>query len=232
MLRHSQAEKLLTGSAFTTFAASMSKTVAIIGAGPSGLAAIKNSLEAGLEPTAFEIDPWLGGAWRYTDLHEEKVRRSCVANSTVTNTSKHLSCFSDFPVPKEWPNYLSRQKYLEYFQMYAKEFGLEKRIRFEATVHAVEPTSAETGRWRVSYRDQKNKEQVEEFDFVMVCSGVNWDPHVANIPGLDGFSGEVIHSREYRTWKNFEGKRVLVVGLGNSAGTCMFHTHLPSTFKY
>lgn len=201
----------------------MSKTVAIIGAGASGLAAIKSCLEVGLEPTAFEIDPWLGGAWRYTDLNEEKIRRSCVAYSTVTNTSKHFSCFSDFPMPKEWPNYLSQQQYLEYFQLYAKEFGLEEKIRFETTVQAVEPVSgssqtAETGRWRVHYRNKNDKEEMEEFEFVMVCSGINWDPRGANIPGLDGFPGEVIHSKEYRTWKPFEGKRVLVVGLGNSAG--------------
>ncbi|KAL9981806.1 hypothetical protein ACROYT_G010559 [Oculina patagonica] len=201
----------------------MSKTVAIIGTGASGLAAIKSCLEVGLEPTAFETDPSLGGIWRYTNLNEEKDRRSCVPYSTISNTSKHFTCFSDFPMPKEWPNYLPQQQFLEYFQLYAKKFGLEKRIRFETTVHAVEPVSgfsqtAETGRWRVQYRDKNNKEQMEEFDFVMVCSGVNWDPNVANIPGLDGFPGEVIHSKEYRTWKNFEGKRVLVVGLGNSAG--------------
>jgi len=204
-------------------AATMSKTVAIIGAGASGLAAIKSCLEVGLEPTAFESDPWLGGLWRYTDLDEEKGRRSCVSYSTVTNTSKHLSCYSDFPVPKEWPNYLPQQQYFEYFQMYAKEFGLEERIRFETTVFDVKPATdlsqrAQTDRWQVHYRDHKDNEQVEEFDFVMVCTGVNWDPHETNIPGLDGFPGDVIHSRDYRTWKNFEGKRVLIVGLGNSAG--------------
>ena len=198
----------------------MSKTVAIIGAGASGLAAIKSCLEVGLKPTAFEADPWLGGAWRYTDLDEEKDhRRSCVAFSTITNTSKHVSCFSDFPMPKEWPNYLPQQKFLEYLQMYAKKFGLNERIHFETTVLSVEPVqSAETGRWRIHYRDENNKELMEEFDFVMVCSGVNSDPRVANIPGLDGFPGEVLHSKEYRTWKRFEGKRVLVVGMGNSAG--------------
>lgn len=105
---------------FSFFAvSSMPKTVAVIGAGPSGLAAIKCSLDAGLKPIAFESDPWLGGTWKYTDLTEETERRSCVAYSTITNTSKHMSCYSDFPMPKEFPNYLPRQKYLEYFQMYA-----------------------------------------------------------------------------------------------------------------
>lgn len=201
----------------------MKKTVAVIGAGPAGLAAIKSCLEVGLEPTAFETDPWLGGAWKYTDLAEEKHRRSCVAYSTVTNTSKHVSCYSDFPMPKEWPNYLPQQNYLEYFQMYAREFELEERIRFEADVLSVEPTSDskadQNARWRVRYQDLKqNCDQVEEFDFVMVCSGINNEPRITDIPGLDGFCGDVIHSKEYRTWKTFEGKRVIVVGLGNSAG--------------
>ena len=199
----------------------MPKTVAIIGAGASGLAAIKCCLEVGLEPTAFELNPWLGGAWKYTDLAEETERRSCVAYSTITNTCKHMSCYSDFPMPKEWPNYLSQQKYLEYFQLYAKQFGLEEKIRFESKVTAVEPCPdfTQSVRWRVHFWDKKiNEERIQEFDFVMVCTGVNWDPRVPHIPGMEGFAGDVIHSREYRTWKKFEGKRVTVVGLGNSAG--------------
>lgn len=200
---------------------SMPKTVAVIGAGPSGLAAIKCSLDAGLKPIAFESDPWLGGIWKYTDLTEETERRSCVAYSTITNTSKHMSCYSDFPMPKEWPNYLLRQKYLEYFQMYAKHFNLEETIRFNSKVTAVEPCPefSQTGRWRVHYWDKKlNEEHEEEFNFVMVCTGVNWDPRVPHIPGLGDFNGDVIHSREYRTWKKSEGKRVIVLGMGNSAG--------------
>ena len=199
----------------------MAKTVAVIGAGASGLAAIKSCLEAGLQPTAFEADPWLGGAWKYTDLAEETEGRSCVASSTITNTSKHMSCFSDFPMPKEWPNYLPQQMYLQYFQMYAKHFGLEQRIRFESKVTALEPCSdfGHTGRWQVQYFDKKlNGERSDKFDFVMVCTGVNWDPRMPHIPGLDGFTGDVLHSREYRTWKKFEGKRVIVLGFGNSAG--------------
>lgn len=199
----------------------MPKTVAVIGVGASGLAAIKSALEAGLEPIAFESDPWLGGAWKYTDLIEETESRGSVAHSTITNTSKHMSCFSDFPMLKEWPNYLPQQKYLEYFQMYAKQFRLEEKIRFESKVTAVEPCLDfnQSGRWRVHYSDKKrSEERVEEFDFVMVCTGVNWDPRVPHIPGLDGFTGDVIHSKEYRTWKKFDGKRVIVMGLGNSAG--------------
>ncbi|XP_068679794.1 flavin-containing monooxygenase 5-like [Montipora foliosa] len=194
----------------------MPKTVAIIGAGAAGLAAIKSCLEVGLEPIAFESDPWLGGLWRY----DESVGRSCVASSTITNTSKHLSCFSDFPMPKNWPNYLTRQRYLEYFQMYAKHFGLEERIRFESKVTKVQPCSdfSQFGRWQVRYSDKKLKEErVDEFDFVMVCTGVNSDPRIPDIPGLDGFTGNVLHSKEYRTWQKFKDKRVVVLGLGNSA---------------
>ena len=199
----------------------MPKKVAVIGAGSAGLAAIKCCLEAGLQPIAFELDPWLGGTWKYTNLEEETERRTCIPFSTITNTSKHVSCFSDFPMPKEWPNYLPQQKYLQYFQMYATHFELEERIRFESKVTAVEPCSdfSHTGRWQVRYSDRKlNEERVEEFDCVMVCTGLNRDPRMPHIPGLDGFTGDVLHSREYRTWKKFEGKRIVVMGLGNSAG--------------
>ena len=203
----------------------MSKKVAVVGAGVSGLAAIKSCLEVGLEPTAFEKEPWIGGLWKYTDLQEETERRGCVSFSTITNTSKHMTCYSDFPMPKEWPNYLSHQMVLKYLQMYAERFRLEERIRFQTTVIAIEPCRdyRKTGRWEVHYIDDRNEDELnnrrmEEFDFVMVCSGVNWNPLLPQIPGLDTFGGEVMHSKEYRTWKMFEGKRVVVIGLGNTAG--------------
>lgn len=210
---------------------SMPKRVAIIGTGPSGLAAIKSCLEVGLDPIAFEAAPWLGGLWKYDETED----RSCVPYSTITNTSKHVSCFSDFPMPVEWPNYLTCKKYLLYFQMYAKHFGLEERICFECKVTEVEPSSdfSQTGRWRVRYCDKKrNKDRVEEFDFVMVCSGINSDPRVPDIPGLVGFTGNVLHSRNYKTWTNFEGKKVVVLGLGNSAAdiACELSQHASQVY--
>lgn len=95
----------------------MPKRVAIIGAGCSGLAAIKCCLEAELEPVCFESSADVGGLWRFTE--EVKDVRGCVMESTVINTSKEMMSFSDFPAPRDFPNFMHHSKVLEYFQRYA-----------------------------------------------------------------------------------------------------------------
>ena len=199
---------------------SMSNSVAVIGAGTAGLAAIKCALEVGLKPTVFEQETWLGGIWRYT----EDVTKPCVAHSTITNVSKHSMCFSDFPMPKEFPNFLPHQQLQKYFEMYASHFDLVDKIRFGTAVTAVTPCADHdlTGKWNVHYHSLSDngaqESVVETFNFVMVCTGYFSVPVMPEIPGLDRFEGDVIHSKSYKTWKPFEGKRVLVIGLGNSAG--------------
>ena len=81
------------------------KTVAIVGAGPGGLAATKCCIDEGLRPTCFEKSSELGGLWYYTeDARSEG--RVCVSPKTMTNLSKELLAFSDFPMPEEFPNYM------------------------------------------------------------------------------------------------------------------------------
>ena len=81
------------------------KTVAVVGAGASGLAAVKCCLDEGLRPTCFERSSELGGIWYYTanPLQEGRV---CVASTTTSNLSKELVAFSDFPMPKEYSNFM------------------------------------------------------------------------------------------------------------------------------
>jgi dimethylaniline monooxygenase (N-oxide forming) len=200
----------------------MAKRVAIIGSGTSGLVSIKTALEAGLEPTAYERDSWLGGLWNFTEDE-----RFCVQNSTVLNTSKHFSCLSDFPMPKDMPNYLPANLYQRYLEAYAKQFNLIKRIRFNRSIVEVKKCKdyEETGRWEVHSVgmqgiDSLQHEEVcvEVYDFVMVCVGLYSKPYIPDIPSIKDFTGEKLHSIKYKSFKGFEGKRVLVVGLGNTAG--------------
>ncbi|XP_031553441.1 dimethylaniline monooxygenase [N-oxide-forming] 2-like [Actinia tenebrosa] len=210
----------------------MAKKVAIIGAGISGLGSIKNALDAGLEPTAYERDSWIGGIWRFTEDD-----RSTVQKSTILNTSKHFSCFSDFPIPKDMPNYLPADLYQRYLENYAEKFDLTKRIRFNHRIEKIKKSEdyEDTGRWEVHYVDERaeNKEVVAVvYDFVMVCSGVYSQPYIPDIPSIKEFTGEIIHSKKYKTFKGFEGKRVLVVGLGNTAGdiACELSRHAAQVY--
>ena len=114
------------------------KKVAIIGCGVGGLSAIKCCLDAGLQPTCFEQQSQFGGIWNYTD--DVRPNLGSVHSNTITNISKATMCYSDFPVPKEWPNYLPRRMFMKYLEMYAKKFDLEKYVKLNTKVERLSKT--------------------------------------------------------------------------------------------
>ncbi|XP_069497360.1 dimethylaniline monooxygenase [N-oxide-forming] 2-like [Ambystoma mexicanum] len=195
----------------------MVKRVAVIGAGCAGLAATKSCLEEGLEPTCFEKSNGIGGLWRYTEEVEEG--RASIYRSLVTNTSKEMSCYSDFPMPAHFPNFMHNSKFLEYLKLYAEHFNLMKHIMLQTKVCSVRktPDFTTTGQWDVvTERDGKQESAI--FDAVLVCSGRYVKPIFPreSFNGLERFKGTLLHSREYKQPTAFQGKRVLVVGIGNS----------------
>ncbi|XP_014126238.2 dimethylaniline monooxygenase [N-oxide-forming] 4 isoform X2 [Zonotrichia albicollis] len=198
----------------------MVRRVAVIGAGAGGLASVKCCLDEGLEPTCFESSEDIGGIWRYTDSTDS--RRITVYRSVITNTSKEMSCFSDFPFPEDFPNYLPHSLVLEYLRMYAQHFDLLRHIRFQTTVLSVRkcPDFSTSGRWEVVTESHGVRES-HVFDAVMVCTGHYQEPYLplASFPGIEShFKGRYLHSWEYRDVQAFQGKRVLVLGIGNTGG--------------
>ncbi|XP_007525263.2 flavin-containing monooxygenase 2 isoform X2 [Erinaceus europaeus] len=196
----------------------MVKTVAVIGAGVSGLISLKCCVDEGLEPTCFERTEDIGGLWRFKESVEDG--RASIYQSVITNTSKEMSCFSDFPMPEDFPNFLHNSKLLEYFRIFAKKFDLLKYIQFQTLVISVKrrPDFSSSGQWEVvTQRDGQEHSKV--FDAVMVCSGHHIIPHIplGSFPGIERFKGQYFHSRQYKHPEGFEGKRVLVIGIGNSA---------------
>lgn len=188
--------------------------VAIIGAGASGLTSIKCCKDEGLEPVCFEQEDSIGGLWYFT----EEERHSSVYRSTVINTSKEMMCFSDFPIPKEYPPFMHHQLIMKYLHLYAKEFDLYKCIRFRIKVVDLKkaPDFEESGKWEILFQelDGKNPDAVnkEVYDAVMLCVGHHSEPSWPSFPGMDEFSGLKIHSHSYKDFKPFENKKVLVVG--------------------
>ncbi|XP_077987003.1 flavin-containing monooxygenase 5-like [Glandiceps talaboti] len=197
----------------------MPKRVAIIGAGSSGLGAIKCCLDEGLEPVCFEKGTDIGGLWNYhTDIKEG---HASVFRSTIINTSKEIMCFSDFPAPKEYPNFMHNTWVVKYFRLFANHFGLLQYIHFNMVTESVQPASdyATSGKWDVKYTDtEKNDTKTETFDAVLVCSGHHVDPHKPTFPGQDEFQGRIVHTHDYKVPKGYENKRILVIGIGNSGG--------------
>ncbi|CEG56322.1 flavin-containing monooxygenase [Legionella fallonii] len=183
--------------------------ICIIGAGPSGLAAIKNLQEQGLtNVVVFEKNNQIGGNW-FFDEHNE---HSSVYETTHIISSKRWSQFDDFPMPSDYPDYPSHALLLKYFRDYSQHFALDKYVRFNSTVLKV--TRDESNQWHVTYENEQGVHQ-ECFDYLLVANGHHWDPVLPEYPGE--FDGEILHSHQYKKAQIFKDKRVLVVGGGNSA---------------
>ncbi|XP_028936792.1 flavin-containing monooxygenase 5-like [Ornithorhynchus anatinus] len=130
-----------------------------------------------------------------------------------------MSCYSDFPVPDHFPNYMHNSQVLEYLRMFATHFDLLKYIRFKTEVVSVRkrPDFPSSGRWEVTTEAAGEKES-HVFDGILVCNGHHTDPHLPldSFPGIEKFRGRYFHSREYKSPEGFRGKRILVIGIGNS----------------
>ena len=186
------------------------KKVAVIGAGPSGITAIKNFNDQGFEVTAFERCEGVGGNWRFNDPSGH----SSVFETTHIISSKYTSFYEDFPLPKNASDYPSHKELLKYFNDYANHFDINKFIKFGTEV--LHCKYKDNHKWKIQWRSL-NAEAIneEEFDALVVCNGHHHEPRYPDYPG--DFSGEYLHSHDYKSAKPFADKRVLVIGGGNSA---------------
>lgn len=183
--------------------------ICVIGAGPSGIAAIKNLQEQGLSNiTVFEKNNQIGGNW----IYDEAESHSSIYETTHIISSKKWSQFDDFPMPADYPDYPSHAQMLRYFQEYVAHFSLAQYIRFNTKVLNMEPTVEK--QWLLRIEDGSGIHD-ECFDYVFIANGHHWDPFLPDYPGV--FSGETLHAHQYKKAAPFQGKRVLVVGGGNSA---------------
>ncbi|CAK6974866.1 flavin-containing monooxygenase 5-like isoform X3 [Scomber scombrus] len=198
----------------------MVQRVAVIGAGPSGLTSIKACLDEGLEPSCFESSHDIGGLWRYKEQPEPG--RANIYQSVVINSSKEMMSFSDFPPPAELPNNMHHSEVLLYLRLYAQAFKLLQHIHFQTAVVSVRqsPDFAVTGQWEVQTETREGQNKTHVFDAVMICTGHFTQPHLPlkDFPGIENFEGRYFHSWEYRNAEGLQGKRVVVIGIGNSGG--------------
>ncbi|XP_037554142.1 flavin-containing monooxygenase 5 [Nematolebias whitei] len=198
----------------------MVRRVAVIGSGPSGLTSIKACLDEGLEPTCFESSDDMGGLWKFKEVSEPN--RASIYRSLTINIWKEMMCYSDFPIPPDYPNYMHHSKILKYFRMYAEHFKLLSHIRFQTSVKSVtqRPDFSRTGQWDVVTEDRDGLEERHVFDAVICCSGHFNYPNLPlkDFPGIETFEGTYFHSWDYKGPEDMYGKRVVVIGIGNSGG--------------
>ncbi|XP_049521466.1 flavin-containing monooxygenase 5-like isoform X6 [Dermacentor silvarum] len=194
------------------------KKVCIVGAGSSGLTCARQMLDYGFDVVLYERSPDIGGLWAY---HDDDVEgRASVMRTTIINTSKEMSAFSDFPPPKDLPNYMHNTKMLGYFRSYADHFGVTKHVKTRHDVVQVTPAAdyEKTGRWDVLVRDlEANTDRTETYDGVAVCVGHHVYPNVPHFKGQEKFRGRIVHTHSLKNADTFRDRRVAVVGIGNSA---------------
>src|ERR1700674_2377357 len=181
------------------------RRVAVIGAGAAGLCAAKHLLSRGIHVTVYELGSKIGGLWAY----ENDNRLSPAYLSLHLNSENLVTAYKDFPFPEGSPLYPDHFEVHRYLESYADRFGLGPHIRFNAKVDGLEPL--EGARWRIRLAGGAR----EEFDMVVVATGHQGVP--SHPAWRDKFSGEYLHAHAYRVPEPFRGKRVLVVGMGNSA---------------
>ncbi len=183
--------------------------VALIGAGPSGLAGARNLQKQGIAFQGFEAYTDVGGLWNIANP------RSTVYSSAHLISSKHTTEFAEFAMPPETPDYPGHRELQRYFSAFADHFDLRRHYRFGVRVLRVEPVSDDPDtHWRVTIDAGEGKLETAEYRGVIIANGTLAEP---KLPQFEGhFEGELLHTSAYKHAEQFKDKRVLVVGAGNS----------------
>jgi dimethylaniline monooxygenase (N-oxide forming) len=186
--------------------------VCIVGAGSSGITACQVLNGRGIAFDCFEKGSQVGGNWRF----ENDNGMSSAYRSLHINTSRKLMAYATHPMPEDYPDYPNHFQIAAYFDDYVDHFGLRERIRFRTEVVSVEPVD---GEWEVTVEGSDGSREANRYRAVLVANGHHWDPRwpEPSFPGSEEFEGEQVHVHHYREPESLRGKRVLVLGIGNSA---------------
>jgi dimethylaniline monooxygenase (N-oxide forming) len=178
----------------------------IIGAGSSGITTVKAFHDHGLSFDCFEASDRVGGNW----VFQNKNGMSSAYRNLHINTSRDRMQYADFPMPSSYPDFPHHEQIATYFENYIDKFQLRKRITFNTKVVKAERNQ---NRWEVTLDSGITK----KYDALVVANGHHWDPSFPDPPFPGSFDGQTLHAHHYIDNKIFENKRVVVLGMGNSA---------------
>ena len=186
--------------------------VCLIGAGSSGIAAAKALFEAKIPFDCFETSDRVGGNWVFGNANG----MSSAYEGLYINTSRERMAYSDFPMPRSYPDFPHHTQIASYFEAYVDHFGFRRTIEFQTSVTRV--TKEPDGQWLVRLRHVNGGEDEERrYSAVLVANGHHWDPLLPDPPFPGTFAGRELHAHHYKSKDELRGKRVVVVGMGNSA---------------
>lgn len=181
-----------------------SRRYVIVGGGPSAMIMARALLKEGVPFDWFERHSDFGGIWDMenpgTPMYE----------SAHFISSKYTSGFYGAPMSADFPDYPTWWQIRDYIRAFARDWGLYDHITFNTEVTRAEPLPGD--RWRVSLSDGRTL----EYDGLIAAPGVTWHANAPQLPGMETFGGEIRHAVTFRSGQEFLGKRVLIVGAGNS----------------
>jgi cation diffusion facilitator CzcD-associated flavoprotein CzcO/amino acid transporter len=180
-----------------------SERYCIIGAGPAGLVMARALLKEGVPFDCFERNVDVGGIW------DPDHAGSPMYESAHFISSKWTSYFYGFPMPDSYPDYPSYRQILDYIRAFARHYGLHAHIQFNCEITSVVQLNDQ---WQVTLSSGETR----LYAGVIAAPGVTWHASMPTLPGMDTFGGEIRHTVSYRTSDEFKGRRVLIVGCGNS----------------
>ena len=183
---------------------SYTKKYCLVGAGPAGLVMARALIKEGVPFDWYERNSNVGGIWDM-DNADTPMYDSCHFIS-----SKYTSGFYGFPMPKNYPDYPSWDQIRDYIRDFADKYDLKRRVTFGVGVEDAQPTAGD--QWEIKLSNGKT----EIYEGLINATGVTWHANRPPIKGEESFKGKIMHSVEYRTPAEFDGKRVLIVGAGNS----------------
>jgi Flavin-binding monooxygenase-like len=181
----------------------MAERHCIVGAGPGGLAAARAFLNLGLSFDVFERHGAIGGIW------DPNNPGTPMYESAHFISSRDMSAYFGYKMPSDYPDYPRHDQILAYLRSFADTYGLTEHIRLATSVEHAEWDGTH---WQVRTSDG----QTRAYLTLTCANGTQWFPNMPTLTGQDSFTGEVVHSNTYKAGKQFTGKKVLVVGAGNS----------------
>jgi cation diffusion facilitator CzcD-associated flavoprotein CzcO len=177
--------------------------VGIIGAGVAGLATAKVLSQAGHEVTVYDKAPDVGGVWSRTRRYP----------GLTTQSPKAQYSLSDFPIPREYPEWPTGAQIQAYLESYAGHFGLDRMLRLSTEVTRTEPTPG--GGWTIT-----TATAVQQVDKLVVANGIFCEPAIPGFPGIEEYTaagGRVLAGTDLHDVEAARGRHVLVAGYGKSA---------------
>lgn len=176
----------------------------LVGGGPAGMVMARALMREGVPFDWFERLEDFGGIW------DIDAPGSPMYESAEFISSKYTNGFYGQPMPEDFPDYPSWRQVRDYIRAFGRDWGLDRKVTFGVSVEHAEPLPGD--RWKVTLDTGESR----EYDGLICAPGINWHPRVPVMPGQDAFEGELRHSVTYRSPDELRGKKVLIVGAGNS----------------